>query len=227
MKKVLFGGILISLMAVSCSKDDGDDAPVADAFLNTASGSTWTYETTDNANPGPPQPYTLTSTNRDTTIGSRSYHVYTNSSTAASEYNNRTGNDYYRYQALPDELGGGKVEELYLKSAASVNASWTQTNTLTVPGVPIPLTITNVNKIVEKAVSRTVNGTVYNNVTHVKTDVSIGGLPPGTISLTTDINQYYAPNFGMIESNVKINVDVLGTVQTTDVSTKLKTATLL
>lgn len=227
MKKILFGGLFLSLMAISCSKDGDDESPVSETYLNTASGSTWQYETTDNANPGPPQSYTLTSTNRDTSINGKSYHIYTNSSTAASEYNNKTGNDYFRYQALPAELGGGKIEELYLKSGAAVNASWTQTNDLSVPGVPFPLSITNVNKIMEKGISKTVNGTVYNNVTHVKTDVSVGGLPPGTISLTTDIHQYYAPNYGMLESNARIIVDFGGMKDTSDVSTKLKTATLL
>lgn len=225
MKKILFGAIFLSFMAVSCSKDGDDEAPVAENFLNTAPGSTWNYETTDNANPGPAEEYTLTSTNRDSSVNSRSYHIYTNSSTGASEYNGKFGNDYYMFQKLPDELGGADVEELYLKSAASVNGSWSQTNNISVSG--ISFTLTNINKIIEKGVTRVVNGITYTNVTHVKTDIVIGGLPPGTATLTTDIHQYYAPNYGMIESKTKLDITVMGTTQSTDVITKLKTATLL
>lgn len=225
MKKILFGAIFLSLTAVSCSKDGDDEDLVAESFLNTAAGSTWNYETTDNANPGPPETHTLTSTNRDTSIGGKSYHIYSNSATGESEYNSRTGNNYYRFQSLPDELGGSDVEELYLKSAASVNASWSQSYDLSASGFPV--TITNTNRIMEKGISRTVNGTVYTNVTHVKTDVSLGGLPPGTATLTSDIHQYYAPNYGLIEGNVKITVDIMGSVESTDISTKLITATLL
>ena len=226
MKKVLLGGLFLSLFAISCSKD-GDDGeePVTAVYLNSKAGSTWNYETTDNATPGTPETYTLTSTNRDSTVNGKSYHVYTNSSSGASEYNNKTGNDYYRFQALPADLGGQNVEELYLKSGSAVNASWTQS--FNIPAGIITFMLTNTNKIVEKNISRTVNGTLYNNVTHVKTDVAISGLPPGTVTITSDIHQYYAPNYGMIEANIKFTVDFMGSQQVTDVSTKLKSATLL
>ncbi len=70
-------------------------------------------------------------------------------------------------------------------------------------------------------------GVVYTNVVHVKTDISIGGLPPGTVSFTTDIHQYYAPRYGLIEAKNKIDITVLGTTESTDMTTTLQSSNLL
>lgn len=226
MKKLLFGGLFLSLMAISCSKDgDNEDTTPAENYLHTTPGSTWNYRTVDNANPGTPEDYTRTSTNKDTTINGKSYHVYTNSSTGESEYNGKVGNDYFIFQALPDELGGTNVENLYLKANAAVNGSWNQAYPIDVMGFSITATLTN--RITEKGISRTVNGVVYNNVIHVKTDIAIGGLPPGTVTFTTDIHQYYAPGVGLIEAKNKIDVSVLGTTESTDMTTTLQSSNLL
>lgn len=232
MKKLLSGALLLSLFSVSCSKDDGGGGGgTAEVYLNTAVGSSWTYQDYDNTTPGaPPTEYTVTSTNRDTTVapsaGGKTYHVYTNTSTSTSVYNGKSGNDYSAFEALPDALGGTTVDNLYLKAGAAVNASWTQNYAVNVMGFPI--TVAATNKIIEKGISKVVNGTTYNNVIHVKTDLAIGGLPPGFVTFTTDIHQYYAPNYGMIETNAKIDYTITGSpTQTTDVTTRLKTATLL
>ncbi|RYG21164.1 MAG: hypothetical protein EOO07_03285 [Chitinophagaceae bacterium] len=227
MKKLLFGAIFLSILTISCSKEgDDDEGTTSQVYLHSTSGSTWNYRTVDNAGPGTPATnYTLTSTSRDTSINGKNYHVYTNSATGESEYNGRVNNDYYLFQALPDELGGSNIENIYLKAAASANASWTQSYPITAMGFPITVKI--INTIVEKGMSKTVNGTAYADVIRVKTDISITGLPPGTITLTTDINQYYAPKVGMIETSSKIDVNILGTAQSTNETTTLQSATLL
>lgn len=226
MKKILFGSLLFSVVLSSCSKnDDNEDNSPSENYLHTTAGSTWNYRTIDNTTPGTPEDYTRTSTNKDTTINGKSYHVYSNSSTGESEYNTKVGNDYFIFQALPDELGGTNVENLYLKANASVNSSWNQSYPIDVMGFSISATVTN--KITEKGISRTVNGVVYNNVIHVKTDIAISGLPPGTVTFTTDIHQYYAPRVGLIEAKNKIDVTILGSTESTDVTTTLQSSNLL
>ena len=226
MKKLLFGGIFLSVLAISCSKDgDDEDTTPAENYLHTTAGSTWNYRTVDNANPGPPEDYTRTSTSRDTTINGKTYHIYTNSASGESEYNGKSGNDYFIYQALPAELGGTNEENLYLKAGAAVNASWNQTYPIDVSGFSINAVVTN--KIVEKGTSKTVNGVAYTNVIHVKTDIAITGIPPGLVTFTTDIHQYYAPRVGLIQSDTKINVDFMGTMESTDVTTTLQSSSLL
>lgn len=226
MKKILFGGIFLSLFTISCSKDGGEgDDGTTQVYLHTTAGSSWNYRSVDNINPGPPDDYTRISTNRDTVINGKTYHVYTNTASGESEYNGNVAKDYFIFQALPDELGGSNVENLYLKAGAAVNASWQQSYPLDFSGFSFTATLTN--KIIEKGITRTVNGTTYTNVIHVKTDIGIAGLPPGTVTFTTDIHQYYAPEFGLIESKNKIDVTLLGTTESTDVTTTLQSATLL
>lgn len=228
MKKILAGALVLGSLFTSCSKDDGGgDDGTTEVYLNTATGSSWTYQNYDNTTPtAPATEYTQVSTNRDTTVAGKTYHIYTNTSTGASVYNGRNGNDYSAFESLPAELGGTAVDNIYLKAGASVNTSWTQTYNVNYMGLPISVSVTN--QIMEKGINKTVNGTTYNNVIHVKTDLAIGGIPPGVVTFTTDIHQYYAPNYGMIESNARIDVTFTGSAtQTTDVSTRLKTATLL
>lgn len=226
MKKILFGSLVFSIILSSCGKDgDDEDTTPAENYLHTTAGSTWNYRTVDNITPGAPEDYTRTSTSRDTTINSKTYHIYTNSSTGESEYNGKSGNDYWIFQALPDELGGTDQENLYLKAGAAVNASWSQTYPLDIMGFSINAKITNT--IVSKGGSKIVNGTVYNNVIDVKTDIAITGLPAGFVTFTTDIHQFYAPKFGLIESRTKLDVDIMGTVENTDVTTTLQSSNLL
>src|SRR6478672_6856963 len=114
MKKIVFAGILLSILSVSCSKSDSNPAnPTTTAYMSTAAGNTWTYERVDNSTtPSTTTTYTVTSTTRDTAITGRNYHVYSNSSSGGSEYYYINGNDYYTFQPLPATLGGTSVETL-------------------------------------------------------------------------------------------------------------------
>ncbi|MBC7934006.1 MAG: hypothetical protein H7Y86_01425 [Rhizobacter sp.] len=226
MKKIFFGVVLLSSLFVSCSKDGDEGATTpSETYLHTTAGSSWNYRTVDNNTPGTPEDYTRTSTNKDTTINGKTYHVYSNSNSGESEYNGKVGNDYFIFQALPDELGGSTEENLYLKAGAAVNASWTQPYSLDAGGFPVTANV--INKIIEKGMTKTVNGVNYTNVIRVKTDISIAGLPPGIVTFTTDINQYYAPKVGLIEASTKITFDVMGTRDSTNETTTLQSATLL
>ena len=226
MKKILFGTLaLSSLLLFSCNKDDGPgEEPVSEVYLNTTAGSTWQYEVIDNTGTDPVQNYTLTSTNRDTTADGQSYHVYENS-IEVNEYHRKSGNDYYAFQPMPLELNSTNIANLYLKAGATVNSSWSLTAPVDFSGFSFSVKITHT--LVGKGLTKTVNGTTYNNVMDVKTDIGLQGLPPGTVTLTTDIHEFYAPGYGLIERNARANIDFLGTTETMNVTTRLKTATLL
>jgi len=220
MKKTHLFAIILCFFAASCDKGN-DPAPTpnpSDNFMNMKAGSTWNYEVTNNTPPPSTSSYTLTSTNRDSSIGGKLYHVYSNSANGASEYYFVSGSDYYTYQSLPAAFGGSKVENLYLKAGATVNTTWAQTYNITYNSIPLAITVTN--KIDEKGISKLVNGITYNNVIHVSTDITIVGIT--TAQFSTDIDYYYAPNYGMIESSSKIT----STLGNSDFTTRLKTAVL-
>lgn len=220
MKKAGLAFLALLLGAISCKKS-GADSPQTppDVYMNLSAGNTWTYELVNNLT-AVTSTNIVSSTNRDSTINGKSYHVFTNSSGAINDYYNITGSDYYTFRNLV-ALGSSSVEHIYLKDNASAGTSWSQTiNIAPFSGVPttVPLTITNT--IAEKGISRTVNGKTYNNVIHITTVLSSTSLPAG--SLTTDIQTYYAPKYGMIESRNKITTTLL-TGSNVDQNTTLKT----
>ncbi|HSN62491.1 MAG TPA: hypothetical protein VLR49_16255, partial [Ferruginibacter sp.] len=216
MKKTHLFAIILCFLAASCDKGN-DPTPTipTDNFMNMKSGSTWNYEVTNNTPPPSTSSYMLTSTNRDSTIGAKQYHIYLNSGTGASEYYFASGTDYYTYQSLPAALGGTKVENLYLKAGAAINTTWAQTYNITYNSIPLAVTVTN--KIEAKGLSRTVSGNAYNNVIHVSTVITVAGVSP--TQLTTDIDYYFAPNYGMIENNSKIDINYFGIVNNSDFTT--------
>lgn len=222
MKRMLFLAIIPSLCFFSCSKNDNPDPAPLVAYMNMKTGSVWNYQTTNNEPPPSTSSYSVISTNKDTTINNNSFHVYSNASTGASSYFRISASDYFTFQALPAELGGTMVENLYLKASAAVNTSWVQNYNITYSGLPLALTLTN--KIVEKDISRTVNAKNYANVIHVSTSISIAGVPAS--SLTTDIQYYYAPGYGMIENTSDIHLNYIGIVGNSNVSTTLQSAIL-
>jgi hypothetical protein len=74
--------------------------------------STWNYTVTNNVT-ATNLNYTITSTNRDSSINTKTYHIFTNSTVgSANEYYNLTGNDYYTFRNLPVSLGGNPVENI-------------------------------------------------------------------------------------------------------------------
>ncbi len=216
---------LIVLAVVSCGKDHPDPVSPgpADSYFNTASGSTWNYHSVDNSGLAPATDYTLTSTSRDSSINGKSYHVYTNSS-GSNQYLALTGHDYYQFDSLPTGLGAGAIERLYLKDDAAVTGSWVQNLSVTIPGTLIPIPVTITNTIMEKGISRTVNGTAYTDVIHVSTKISSSLIPAA--SLSTDINSYYALKYGLIENSNVVHLNFSGIVQDLDTETKLVSATL-
>ncbi len=210
------------LLAVSaCKKSDPVVIVVADKYMSMTANSTWQMRVVDNVAVTTTN-YTVTSTNRDSTIGSKAYHVFTNSNTGVNEYYFVSGNDYYTFRTLGLTLGSATIETIYLKDASAVGTTWTQSQNLTVPGIPFLIPVTLTYKVEEKGITRTVNGTTYNNVIRISLALSSTLVPAA--SLTTDIQSYYAPKFGLIENTNKVNLNYSGFVQNTDTKTTLLSA---
>lgn len=212
-----------TLIFSACKKNDsGSTNNTTDVYLNTTSGSTWSYEQTDQSGTNSPTDYTVTSTSKDSTINSHKYHVYSYSY-GGSQYLGKDGNDYYQYDSIPIS-GGINIDRLYLKDNVSTGTTWTQNFSLTIPGVPLAVPLTITNKISEKGIDRTVNGTAYSNVIHVTTTLSSALIPP--TALTSSIDSYYAPNYGLIENTSVVSIDFSGIVENVNVKTQLMSANL-
>lgn len=211
------------LFMISCKKNKTTNMPQQDNYLTTTTGSSWNYHKTDSASPAPVnKDYTLTSTPRDTSINSKSYHVYSNS-IGSNQYFYITGSDYYQFDSLPAGFGTTVFERLYLKDNSPVGTSWTQTLSVTLSGIPVPVTLTYT--IAEKGISRVVNGITYTDVIHITTSISSSLIPAA--SLTTNINSYYAEKYGLIETTNIIHLNYMGFIQNVNTETKLVSATLL
>jgi hypothetical protein len=226
-KTLLFSAFL--LFIISCKKSETTPTPTPpgqDKYITTTAGSTWNYHEIDSSDPSDitSSDFTLTSTDRDSAVGGKTYHIFTNS-LGGNQYLNVTGNDYYQFDSLPAAFGNLVFERLYLKDNAAVGASWDQTLNVTLPGVPLPLPVTLTNNIAEKGISRNVNGINYTDVIHVTSTISSSLIP--SASLTSSIDSYFAEKYGLIENTNIIHLDYLGIVQDVNIETKLVTATLL
>jgi hypothetical protein len=222
MKKLLFAGFAFLFLATSCKKDNPSGNNVASPFMTLASGTTWNYETTDNAT-STVTPYTLTSTNIDTVVGSRSYHVFNSvdANGSTQEYYNISGDDYYQFTQIAAQLP--TIELLYLKNNAANGTNWTTPIAITQQGLSINASVKNT--IESNNTSVTVNGTTYNNVIKVRTEinnatVTVPGIPfPLPITVTQNMFAHYAPKYGLVERNTALKMDIQGQGTIIDINT--------
>lgn len=223
MKTKLIILFAVTLFFTACKKDNSTTPTTSNSsYINTKAGSTWSYHEVDSSRATPKtSDYTVTSTSRDSTIKGRKYHVY-DYSYGGNNYLALSGNDYYQYDSIPVS-GGVNVERLYLKDNLAAGSTWTQDFNLTIPNIPIPVTITATNKIIEKGISRKVNGVSYSNVIHVSTSLSSQLIPSG---FTSAIDSYYAPNYGLIESSTLIQLNYLTLSENINIKTHLTNASL-
>lgn len=214
---------LAAFIFTSCSKNNSDNTTTTDTYINTNAGSTWNYHQVDSSGSTPSSSdYTLSSSSQDTTINSKKYHIY-NYSYGGSEYMALAGNNYYQYDSIP-VTGGANIERLYLKDNVKAGTTWSQPFNLTIPNVPIPVTLTVTNNIVEKGISRTVNGISYSNVIHVSTSLSSDFIQ--STNFTSNIDSYYAPKYGLIESRTVVHLDYLSFTENVNMNTQLMSADL-
>ena len=224
MIKIITVLFIISASMLSCKKEVSAPINSSGNYMNFTPNSTWNYDVIDSMTAAI-QNYTLTCTDKDTMANGKTYHVFTNS-TGTNEYYNVSGNDYYVFKSLPALLGGTAVQNLYLKDNMNINTSWTQNFVVTVSSLPLTILLTNT--ITEKGISKTINGTNYADVIHITSTISLSvlGTPLPSDALTTDIQTYYAKNYGMIQSKNKISLNYSGTVNNTDQLINLKVASI-
>lgn len=200
MNKLLAVCAIIALSGCKCKKTTPAPAP----FMPTTAGSTWNYNTRSYAPIPGTGSYVLTATSKDTVINTRTYRVFTNSNTG-SEYYNQTGTDYYQFGDLA--ALNQRLELLYLKDVAA-GTSWTDTKTITLTGIPAPVSIPVNYQVTEAGISYVANGKTYTDVIHVKVTfgtISVSGFP---ITPVTDLNFYYARGVGRIYSRSKVAISV-------------------
>jgi len=241
MKKLILASALIAIFASSCKKNKPDvPAPPPSPYTTSTANSVWYYQNTDTSGTPDITNDTTKSTNRDTTVSSIVYHVYTNTALGDNEYRkvnavNATDNDYV--QLFNTDFDGTTpvyAPYIYLKDYLAVNGSWTQNFTVKINGTSAPASITNT--IMEKGISRTVNGQAYTDVVHVQSvlntsfTINFPPFPPIPVTVTRTEQLYYARRFGLIESSTiqTINAPGLpGFPQTNATSSKLSSAVLL
>ena len=207
-RKQFFAVLIILSLHISCKKSSNESSgpPAPVPYMSITTSSTWQYKLDDNIGATSVN-YLITATDRDTIVGSRTYKVFSNSSTAGSEYYHISSGNYYNYRNLGASLGNNKLEILYLKDNLNAGAKWEETFNLTIPGLPLPVSVKLDNTIAEKGITRTVNGITYKDVIHVTTYLSSSAIPSS--NLTSDIQNYYAPKVGAIETTYKLNLNYL------------------
>jgi hypothetical protein len=231
--KTTFYLFFIAIMALfSCKKKNGGE-PVITYYMSLSAGSNWNFDLINNPSTSPTNtPYLLTATNVDTVIDLKTYRIFTNSNGNTKEYynitsnvyNNVTGNDYYTFLTLPPLFGNAKIATIYLKDNVPTGGLWKQQYNLNVSGLPLTLTITNT--IIGKNITKMVNGVTYIDVIQVSSNLSLTGI--AATALVTDIQYYYAPKFGMIQNDTKIDFNLAGFPPSkTETQTTLKSAVIL
>lgn len=239
MRKILIFAIITCFFTLSCKKKTVTTTTAATTFLNSTAGSVWNYKTYDSTT-SQETTYSLTSTNMDSMVNGRIYHVFSNTSQSGttSEYYNITGNEYYQYaEVIPQQSA---IEQKYLIDNVNTGTSWTTPffTQIDVQGNAVTITGTIKNTIEEKGGSLSLNGTNYNNIIKVKTELLnvsisvpiIGNLTP---TIVQNSHSYYAPKYGMVKKDLQLQVSVdvptMGTqeVINTNTSTILMYSTIL
>lgn len=223
MKKILSIALLAGVLISSC-KDDDDPVPPATTanFQPTTAGSTWTYEFKNTTTPSQNHNFTLTATSKDTTVGTKTYKVFTRTD-GENEYYYASGADYYQFGGIAGITD--RTELLYFKSNVEAPNGWDETKSVVIPGLgtaSVKMSYT----IVEKLASFSVEGKSYANVVHVKVDlsnISVSGFPVPVAS--QDLHFYYADGVGRIKSQIKINIPAAGL--NSDNETSLKAYTIV
>ncbi len=215
-------------LLISCSKDDDPTPtppPAGDPYMAMNAGATRDFERTVNNPPSPPESYRVTTTNRDTVVGSRTYRVF-ESTGGPNQYFNQSGADYYTFADLGGALQGVLLENLYLSTSQNAGASWNQNfNNITIPGITGTVSGTLTNKIEAKGLTYTVPGfatydsviRVSSTVNNITATVEIAPGVPFPVSIPanqiyTNIQSYYAPRVGMVHNTsiISLDIDVMG-----------------
>ena len=226
MKKLIFGCFCIILTAISCKKNESDiPTPVLPSpFMTFAPGTVWNYNTHDSIYSGDTS-FTFTSTSEvDTIISGKAFHVFTNQNDVTGdvqhEYYNISGNDYYQYSNVAYPLPALTIKYLSTDSAVGQILDDTTINSsLEMNGSTVSLTTRIITRIEEKNSTYTVNNINYDSVIKVRTEIPTitasvtGTFPPIPFPVTVNIpiihneniHTYYAPRVGQIRRDYSIH----------------------
>lgn len=186
---------LVAGMLISCGKEeDANPASAAEQdYLPTTTGSTWTY--------GGISPYTATVTGATKVINGKTYREMETQqgSTVNKSY---VLKEKGVYTAVGLVAGTGNLEEIaILKAETPVGKPWEQTATIN--GIDTKMTLS----IVEKDISKTVEGKTYNNVINVKM-VSSYSFMGQDLGFTTTAHYFFAKGVGLILNDLGANGQV-------------------
>jgi hypothetical protein len=174
---------------VSCSKDAADPAPaptVEQDYMPTTAKSTWTY--------GGSSPYILTVTGATKVINGKTFYEMEtkDGATTRKSYLLKDNGVYTGIGLVPIS---GSLEITILKDKAPVGESWEQISTINGVDTKIKLVI------VEKDLSKTVEGKTYKNVIHVKMETTMSFMGE-EIDLGLTSHFYFAKGVGLILSDL-------------------------
>jgi len=172
---------------VSCEKEKKSELkPAEQDYLPTTAGSTWNY--------GGSSPYSVTATGATKVINSKTYHEIETiqGSTSRISY---VVKENGVYTAIGMVSGFENLEVTILKEDTPVGGSWEEITNMNGADVKMLLSI------VEKDVSKTVEGKTYNKVINVEMvqSFSIMGIDLG---LEVTSHYYFAKGVGLILSEL-------------------------
>ena len=197
--------LTLGIFLAGACKKKSEPGPTGD-FQPMTSGSSWTYAVTGTSSGS----FTVTATDRDTSVNSRTFRVFTNTA-GPNKYYNKTGSDYPRFSRLA-ELNNQSVELLYLKDNLNKGQSWVEVKSANVPitGLgTVPVTARFTFTVTEKGISRTVNGTAFTDVlqiTAVPEFSAVVSSVPVTIPSTSNLQYFYARRVGLINSLTALEI---------------------
>lgn len=163
-------------------------------YLPQTAGSSWTY--LDSASG---KTYVSTMTDSMVTLNSIPFKFVKDATgdSAVYELLAITGNDYYQHISETLDSLSINFTLKYFNTAANTGDSWKASTTLG----SLPATITTT--LLEKNVTKTVQGQSYANVSHTHTEVSVGASP---ISFNAvELDYYVAKDIGIVQRQIKVN----------------------
>jgi hypothetical protein len=174
--------------------------------------TTWTYNEHDNIN-GTDSTFLLSSSNRDSVINGRIYHAFSliNLETSAlnSEYYSKNGDIYYHFGQSKLSLINN-VEEKYLSlNEPTWMTHYTINDATAIQNFDIKYTIVD-----PPASVVTIGNKTYTGVIKIKAEIvnlslqipTVNGLINVLPTVNQNIYSYYAPRYGLIKMEEKLNV---------------------
>lgn len=180
MRKALTLLLLFAVIGFSCKKNNEPATAVTENYQPVTKGSYWKYKMALSQ----PTIYTVTMTGETELINGRLYYKY---NTAINGQASTGSGAFYSENGIVMSKGN---DNIFLKENAALTETW-------------PYGDGTFMKVLEKGISHSVEGKIFNNVIHLK---HIKQVSAGT---TTDLNDYYiAKGIGMIEQRSADNTSV-------------------